>query len=153
VSIAVATDEEWRALCNATTHQEWAEEERFYTGIERWRNQEELDKLLEAWTITHTQYEVMNILQKVGVAAVPSFSAEEIWSDPHLDARGNFEVVTHPMLGAQPVLAPPCKLSVTPSRITRHGPMLGEDNEYIFGELLGLSGNEVAQLKEKMIIC
>ncbi|MFC2059035.1 CaiB/BaiF CoA transferase family protein [Chloroflexota bacterium] len=153
VSIAVATDDEWGALCNAIGNPAWTGEERFSDGVERWKNQEELDKLLESWTIERTQYEVMDTLQKGGVAAVPSFSAEEIWSDTHLDARGNFEVVTHPTLGAQPVLTPPCKLSVTPSRITRYGPMLGEDNEYIFGELLGLSSKEIAQLKEKLVIC
>jgi len=153
VSIAVATDKEWEALCGAIGSPAWTGAERFSDGLERWRNQEELDKLLESWTIERTQYEVTDVLQTAGVAAAPSFSAEEIWSDPHLEARGAFEVVEHPVLGAQPLIGPAWKLSETPARISRHGPMLGQDNEYIFGDLLGLSSKEIAQLKEKLVIC
>jgi len=153
VSIVVAEENEWETLCNAMGNPEWAKDRRVDTGYERWQNQEELDRLIQSWTIEHTSYEVMHTLQQVGVAAFPSLSANEIWADPHLEARSWSEIVDHPALGAQMVIKPPWKLSETPVRIKRHGPMLGQDNEYVFGELLGLSSADISQLVEREVIC
>jgi benzylsuccinate CoA-transferase BbsF subunit len=152
VSIAVSSQEEWLALCRAVGHPEWAEEGKFSDAPSRWQNQEELDRLLEAWTLGHTSYEVMDILQKVGVAAVPSFTAEDLYTDPHLAERGLFEVVEHPALGATPVLGCPWSLSASPARIRRPAPLFGEHNDYVFGELLGLSRGEISRLEEARAI-
>lgn len=152
VSIAVGSDEEWKAFCDVLGNPEWAREERFVTGLGRWHNQEELDKLIEAWTINYTDYEVMERLQQAGVAAMPSMGMDEIWTDPHLGARGVFEVVEHPKLGAQPMVVSPCRLSLTPLKIKRHGTMLGEDNQHVFSELLGLSQRKISDLIERRII-
>ncbi len=152
VSIAIATDEEWNAFCTAIGNPEWTKDERFSDAYSRWQNQEQMDVFIREWTINYTHYEVMELLQKAGVAAVPSFNSPEIWGDPHLDARGLTVIVDHPALGAQPVLAPPWKLSRTPAEITRHGTMLGEYNEYVFGDLLGLSKEEISMLVNKGVI-
>jgi benzylsuccinate CoA-transferase BbsF subunit len=152
VSIAIGSDEEWAAFCGAIGSPGWIEEERFRDGFSRWQHQEELDKLIEAWTINYTDREVMEILQKAGVAAIPSFSIDEIWNDPHLGERGIFEVVDHPVLGAQPLIRCPCRLSVTPPKITRPGPLLGGDNQYVFCEILGLSKKEISDLVWRGII-
>ncbi len=152
VSIAIATDEEWEAFCNAIGNPGWTDDERFADAHSRWQNQEQMDIFIQEWTMNYTHYEVMDILQKAGVAAVPSFNSPEIWGDPHLDARGLTVIVDHPALGAQPVLSPPWKLSRTPAEITRHGTMLGEYNEYVFGDLLGLSREEISRLASKGVI-
>ena len=131
---------------------DWTGEERFADAYLRWENQEELDKLIGAWTINHTHYEVMDILQKVGVAAMPSFSSEEIYSDPHLKERGLATQIEHPILGKQSIINPPWRLSETPARIYRHAPLFGEHNEFVLGELLGMSGGEIARLKEEKVI-
>lgn len=152
VSIVIGTDEEWSAFCTAIGNPEWTGDERFSDAYSRWQNQEQMDIFIQEWTMNHTHYEVMDILQKAGVAAVPSFNSPEIWGDPHLDARGLTVIVDHPALGAQPVLAPPWKLSRTPAEITKHGTMLGEYNEYVFGELLGLSKAEISRLVNRGVI-
>ena len=152
ISIAIGTDEEWAAFCDAIGNPDWTKDEKFRDGPGRWRNQEELDRLVEAWTITHTDREAMDILQAAGVAAVPSFSIDELWADPHLGERGVFEVVDHAVLGAQPLVRPPCRLSLTPQRIQRHGTMLGQYNQWVYGELLGLSDDEISELVEKDVI-
>ncbi|MGB2856628.1 MAG: CoA transferase [Dehalococcoidia bacterium] len=152
VSIAVATDEEWQAFCNAAGHPEWASDERFADTYSRWKNERELNDLIGEWTVNYTHYEVTEILQKAGVAAIPSFSNEEIFSDPHFKARELAVEVEHPSMGKQVVLGPPWRLSETPARVTKSAPTMGENNEYVFGEILGMSGKEIARLIEEEII-
>ncbi len=152
VSIAIATDEEWQAFCQAIGRPEWISDKRFANAQSRWQNQSELDNLISQWTINHTHYEVTQILQKVGVAAFPSMSREELAHDPHLIQRGAFVEVEHPEAGRQTFLAPPWKLSATPAQIIRHSPLLGEDNEYVFCELMGMPIEEFATLVGEGII-
>ena len=66
ISIAVATDEEWAALCQVMGNPEWTKGERFLTASARWQNQEELDRLIQQWTSNYSHYEVMEMLQAAG---------------------------------------------------------------------------------------
>ena len=151
-SIAVATDEEWVALCQAMGNPEWASDGLFSDSSSRWQNQEHLDRLIGEWTINHSHYEVMERLQAHGVAAMPSFSAEELFSDPHLREREIATEVNHPVMGKQVVLNPPWKLSETPARVEKASPLLGEHNEYVFGELLGMPRQEITRLIDEQVI-
>lgn len=152
VSIAVSTDEEWQSFCDATRHPEWAGDDRFSDAYSRWKNQEELDRLVAGWTINYTHYEVTGILQNAGVAAMPSLSNEEILSDAHFKEQNLAVEAEHPVMGKQVVLGPPWRLSETPARVTRSSPLIGEHNEYVFGELLGMSSNEIGRLMDEEII-
>lgn len=152
ISIAVGGDSEWKSLCEATGHPEWMADARFGDQLSRWKNQDALDKLVGKWTRKHAHFDVMNVLQKGGVAAAPSMSSEDAFKDPHLKARKFATVVRHPEIGKQTVLAPPYKMSVTPPRIKRHAPLLGEQNEYVFGELLGISKREIVALAEEEVV-
>jgi benzylsuccinate CoA-transferase BbsF subunit len=152
VSIAVSTDEEWRALCDAAGRPEWASDERFADAYSRWKNEKELDELIGEWTANYTNYEVTEILQKAGVAAMPSFSNEEIFSDPHFKARNLAVEVEHPAMGKQVVFGPPWRFSETPARVVKSAPTIGESNDYVFGEILGMSGREIARLVDEEII-
>jgi len=152
VSIAVASDEEWQAFCQATGHPEWAADERFADAFGRWKNQEELDRVVTEWTVNHTHYEVTEILQKAGVAAMPSLSNAEIFADPHFKERGLAVEVQHAVMGKQVVLGPPWRFSETPARVTKAAPLIGEHDEYVFGDLLGLSSKEVSRLVDEEVI-
>ena len=152
VSIAVATDEEWRALCEATGHPEWARDERFADAYSRKKNEDLLDAVIGEWTANHAHLEVTEILQRAGVAAMPSFSNEEIFNDPHFKERGLAVEVEHPAMGKQVVLGPPWRLSETPAEVTRSSPLIGEHNEYIFGELLGMPTVEIGRLVDEEVI-
>ena len=152
VSIAVSTDDEWRALCDAAGHPEWATDERFSDAYSRWKNEKELDDLIGEWTANHTHYEVTEILQKAGVAAMPSFSNEEIFSDPHFKARSLAVEVEHPAMGKQVVIGPPWRFSETPARVVKSAPTIGENNDYVFGEILGMSSKDIARLVEEEVI-
>jgi len=152
VSIAVSNDEEWAALCRAMGNPAWTEGERFADQFSRWQHQNKLDELIEAWTVNHTHYEVMQMLQSVGVAAAPSFSNEELFSNPHCQERECFTPVQHPEEGELYVLAPPWKFSATPAKVNGPAPLLGEHNEYVLGELLGMSKEEISRLTAEKVL-
>jgi benzylsuccinate CoA-transferase BbsF subunit len=152
ISIAVANDREWRALCRVMEKPELAEDQRFSTAERRLRHQEELDRIIGEWSRDKDDYQLMHELQEAGVAAAPSLSSKALFEDPHLVARGTFLQVDHPLLGKDWVLSPPWRLSATPASIRRHAPSLGEHSERIFGELLGMSPEEIEALKKEEAI-
>jgi benzylsuccinate CoA-transferase BbsF subunit len=152
ISIAVANDREWRALCDAMGKPELAEDERFSQAETRWNHQDELDRIISDWTRNRDDYELMHELQRAGVAATPSLSNKALFQDPHLEERGTFLQVDHPFLGKDWVLSPPWRLSETPASIRRHAPMLGEHHHQIFEKLLGMSPGEIESLKEEQVI-
>lgn len=152
ISIAVATDEEWEAFCKVLGSPEWSREEDFSTAYKRWKNQDRLDKLIEEWTVNYRQYEIMELLQSAGVAAMPSFKAKDLFTNPHLIAREAIAEVHHPVLGVRKTIAPPWKMSETPARIYKHPPLLGADNDYVFSEILGMPQAEIDRLKEEQVI-
>lgn len=152
ISIAVGNDREWKALCKVMGEPEWCRKKEYADMPGRWKNRKELNSRLEEWTAGHTHYELMERLQEAGVAAMPSFDAEEILRDSHTKARGLFTAVHHQKIGDQVVMNPAWKFSETPARITKAGPLMGESNEEIFGSLLGLKQVETELLKEKKVI-
>ena len=152
ISIAVADDREWQSLCGAMGREDLARDSRFSTRESRWRNQEELDAIIGAWTADRDPYEVMHHLQAVGVAAAPSLSNEALFKDPHLAERGAFAAVEHPVLGKDWVIGPPFRLGETPARVRRHAPLLGEHNHEVFEGRLGMSREEIRRLEEQQVI-
>jgi len=152
ISIAVGNDEEWKALCKVMGDPEWAKDEKFSDPFLRWLNQEELDRLIETWTVNYDCLELMKILQEAGVAAMPSFNTKDLAEDPHLKERKAFSLLEHPKFGKYYVLSPPWRLSDTPVEATKCFPDIGEDNRYVLGELLGMSDEEIEELRERGVI-
>ena len=151
-ALAVFTDEEWLGFKRALGNPPWAEDKRFTTLASRLENKSELDRLVEDWTREHTAEEAMASLQRQGVAAGVVQSAADLAKDPQLKHRGFFIELDHPELGKTISDAAPIRLSDTPARYTRAAQVLGQDNDYVYGELLGLSPGELAELKKQGII-
>ncbi|MBI2886391.1 MAG: CoA transferase [Chloroflexi bacterium] len=152
VSIAVYADEEWSALCAAMGRPDLLEDPRFRDQLNRWRHQGALEQQISAWTRTYSDIEVMRLLQQAGVAAMPSFSSKGLSEDLHLQQRQIFQRVQHPELGSLVVLGPPFRLVGSPLRIASAAPLLGEHNAEVFGDLLGLSQEEVRRLGDNGVI-
>jgi crotonobetainyl-CoA:carnitine CoA-transferase CaiB-like acyl-CoA transferase len=152
VSIAVATDEEWRSLCGAIGRPELVEDDRFHTQLDRWKNQREIDPVVAAWTIELTDYDATEILQRRGVAAFPVLNSEQVFADPHLRARRALQDLDDPQFGHRMVLAPPWKLENNPARITSPSPMLSADNRYVMKTLLGKPDAEIADLESRQVL-
>jgi crotonobetainyl-CoA:carnitine CoA-transferase CaiB-like acyl-CoA transferase len=153
VSIGVASDEEWKALCQVMGKAELASDPRYSGSLNRWKNQDELNEIIADWTRQHTHYEITDNLQKVGVAAGPLLTIPELFEDPHLEERGFFEMVSHREAGTHRYEGSPIRLS--PSRdktIRTPSPCLGEHNDYVYKEILRLSEAEIAELEEQKVI-
>jgi benzylsuccinate CoA-transferase BbsF subunit len=151
-AVAVSSEEEWRGLKKALGNPPWAEEKRFATPASRLKNKKALDETVGEWTQEHTAEEVMALLQKKGVAAGVVQNAKDLAQDPQLKSRGFFVELDHPELGRTISDANPIRLSDSPPGYTHPAPLPGQDNEYVYGELLGLSRGEINRLKKQGVI-
>lgn len=152
VSIAVKTDEEWRAFCQVMGNPDWTAEPRFADRFSRQRHRDALDRLVAEWTRTRDAYEVTEALQRAGVAAMPVLNIATQYADPHYQERGTYVTCPHPMVGDEPLPGLPWRLSETPGEVRRHAPLLGEHNDHVFQGLLGLEREEVRRLAEASVI-
>jgi len=151
-ALAVSTDEEWQCFKKALGNPLWIEDKGFTTLANRLKNKKALDEMIEDWTQKHTAEEVMALLQKQGVAAGVVQDARDLAQDPQLKERGFFIELDHPVMGKTISDATPIRLSDTPPSYTRPAPLPGQDNNYVYGELIGLSDGEMAELKKKGVI-
>jgi benzylsuccinate CoA-transferase BbsF subunit len=142
ISIVVETDDEWRALVKVMGEPPWARSDRFVDGRSRHENRHELDGRVAAWTSSQRAAEVMTRLQSVGVAAMPSYRASELFTDPHVAFR---DMVTEVASGdgSMPLVRLGGRFSATPMQLDRAGPRMGEHNDEVFRRLLGLSDREI----------
>lgn len=154
VLIAISSDEEWMAFCEAIGNPLWSQDKRFTDVLGRLQNQEDLDRLIEEWTIKHDHYEVMNTLQRVGVAAGAVLTSAELLEDAHLKERGFFQRIDRAEVGTHPYPIPtaPMRFSRAPISISKPAPFLGEDNDYVYGQLLGMSKEEIQSLVDDHMI-
>ena len=152
ISISVANDGEWKALVEAMGNPDWANDAKFADQFRRWHNQDEIDKNIAEWTLNYSDYEIMDTLQKAGVAAVPAFDSEEIFTDLHCQERNVFVPTEHETEGCLYAVAPPWKFSETPARASCAAPDLGQDNDYVLRELLGLSQNDIDKLTADKVL-
>ena len=123
----------------------------FRDSLSRSQNQDELEGLIGEWTRNYTPGEATEILQEAGVPSGPSVSIKELVEDPHLAERGYFVVTEHPVAGKVTLEGIPWKSSVSQPDF-RHAPLLGQDNYYVFHDLLGMSDEEFARLVDQRII-
>jgi len=145
VAIAVFSDEEWQAFAGAIGHPAWTERPAFATLVKRKENEDELEGLIAQWTMARSHVEVERILQEVGVRACMVAKPSDIYADPQLKHRRYFTSLPHPVMGQQDFEIQACYiLSKTPREVTMPSPCLGEHNAYVFGRLLGMSDDEIA---------
>ena len=148
MAISVESDEEWDVFCEVLGNPGWAMDEKF-RGVEGRRgNQDELDANISRWTADKDYKEVMHLLQSRGIAAGAVFTNQDVAEDPHLKDRGYIWDVPHPRAGTRQFLGAPFQMSRTPVVLHRAAPMLGEHNEYVVRDLLGMKAVEAERLKE-----
>jgi crotonobetainyl-CoA:carnitine CoA-transferase CaiB-like acyl-CoA transferase len=152
VAIAVSNEKEWKAFCEAMGNPNWINIPEFINMQKRHENQGKLDKLISSWTINYDHFEVMQKLQKAGVMAGASLNMEEVVNDPHLAERDFFVDIEYPDKTKLRRTGLPWKLSDTPRGNYQYAPSLGEHNNYVFGELLGMSSDNIQELKEEQVI-
>ena len=149
ISIAVADEEEWRAVCRVMARSELADDARFRTLARRKANEDELESLITGWTETLTADEATALLQAEGVPAFAAVSNKDLAENPHLATREFFVELEHPEVGVRRHAGVPWKMSATPCRVRRPAPLHGADTDEVMSGLLGYSAEEIAALRER----
>jgi len=140
-AISAFTNEEWLALCKAMGMPDWSKDPKFATFEGRKDNEDELERHIAEWTVQFSPEEVMTKLQKAGVNAGVVQNCCDLYKDPQLKHRKHFFPVTHPVVGEYDYFCPGFRLEKVPIRPGR-APCLGEHNEYVCTQILGLSDEE-----------
>lgn len=151
LALEVHSDEEFATLARVIGKPELAEDPRFANMVSRKKNESELDQVIEEWTRARDRDWTVNEFCQAGLTVAPSRNARDLYADPHLQERHAFVTVNHPELGEQELVGVPWKMSDCEIAIG-HAPLLGEHNDYVLGELLGLSQAEVDNLRRNDII-
>jgi len=153
ISIAVADDVEWRAMAGVMGVAELAADPRFATGPARLANKAELDAAVSRWTQSLEANLAAERLQAAGVAAHASWTTPEIAADPHLRARRAIVTVQEPDGKERAAVGVPMRLSKGGEiGIDRGTPKLGEHEDYVYGDLLGMSRAERQALQDEEVI-
>ncbi len=150
--ISVSTDDEWFALCTVLGRPDILNDDRLRTLSGRRSHEVHLDGLIGQWTIERTPEEIVDLLQQAGVPAGVVQSAEDLVGDPHLSARRFFVPLEHPAFGLTLNDRPPIRFEDDETVDWKAAPQLGEDNRYVFRELLGLSEEEFLDYIEQGVI-
>jgi benzylsuccinate CoA-transferase BbsF subunit len=152
VAIACRHDDDWAALAQVIGTP-WAAEDRFKGLAGRLAAPDELDARLDGWTRQRDRDATVALVRAAGVPGAPVLRPpERCDANPDNDAWGLWPTATHTMHGPIRVDGLPVHLSATDWRFERGGPVLGEDNERVLGELLGLTPAEIGRLAEDGVI-
>ena len=149
VLIAGNADTVFARLAKAVGSPGWIEDEKFADHHARGENMEELDEKISAWTRERSVKEVLEVMAEAGVPSGKVFTAKDMVEDEHYAARQNVVTIEDPEIGAFPMQNVVPRLSDTPGEIQWTGPALGQHNEEVYGEVLGLSTEELAGLHER----
>ncbi len=151
-TISVRTEDEWQALCRAMGQPAWSQDSQFASRTAREQNADALERHLSAWTATQTPQAVLDCLQAAGVPSGIVKNAQDLASDPQLKHRQHYVTLQHPDIGENVVDQFGFRLSKTPGGPVRPAPQIGQHNAYVFGELLGMSDEEIAKLQEEGVM-
>jgi benzylsuccinate CoA-transferase BbsF subunit len=152
LTVSVSNDTQWQGLLAALGNPSWGQDPRFATQTGRLAHREELDRLVEAWTIQHDAEAAADTLQKAGVPAGVVQNCLDLHQDPRLEAWGMFQYLEHKEMGPSPYEGHQFHLSKTPGELRWAAPVMGQHNEYVFKEILGLSQEEIVKLAEEKVI-
>lgn len=150
--IGANQDSVWARMAEAMGRPELATDQRYATHGARGINQIELDELISDWTKDFPVAELEELLHKHGIPNGKINRAPEMLEDPQFRARDAIIRVYHPEFGniAMQNVAP--KLSETQGAVRHPGPKLGEHNNYVWGDLVGNSEDDIADLRDRGII-
>ena len=147
IAITVASDEQWAALRTVMGDPEWAASPELATGAGRAASQDVLDENLAAWTRGFEDEALFHRLQQAGVPAAPVLQSWRVLADPHVQARGLYEPCElEDDIGVYSYPVPLYRLPASEGGIRRPPVALGQDNDYVYREVLGVSDEEYDRL-------
>ncbi|RJQ75219.1 MAG: CoA transferase [Desulfobacteraceae bacterium] len=147
-ALAVGSNDTWLAFCRVIGNPSWCAQSRFSTHRDRKINEDELDTRVEQWTIDHTPKEVMGRMQAAGIPAGVVNRPSDTFTDPQLTERQAYRTVHHPEIGEHFAfnMTAGTHFSRIHPKVERSSPCIGEHNDYVCRDLLGMSENEMRDL-------
>jgi CoA:oxalate CoA-transferase len=153
VAIFTASERHWDSIARVLGREDLLVNPDFAGTPARAARMEEIDAMVEAWTLGRGKEEVMAVLTEAHVPCAPVRTAAEVVNDPHLRERGVWVDVDHPRRGKTRVPISPIRLhGSAPASVERPAPLLGQDTDRVLSELLGLSAEELAALHAAGVI-
>ena len=152
VVLVCSTEKTWIRLAESMGRADLIDDPRYKTNMERMQNDEDLQKIVKAFIGSLNNDELIEKMDTDGVPISPILSIEDIFNNPQYMARENILEVEHPRLGSVKVPGIVPKFSATPGRIRHRAPELGEHNEEILKNEIGLTEKQIEQLYEKGVI-
>lgn len=153
VYIAAVADPHYKKLMNLIGRPELASDPEFATSFKRKQAQKFLDPIIENWVSQYTVEEVFKMLSEEGIPAAPVNNIEQLVKDPHIKERDMMVEIEHPTIGKLPLVGNPIKLSDTPVQMRSVPPsVVGQHNQEVLTELLGLSEADVLALQEQNVL-
>jgi len=152
VSISISTEALWKRYTKLIGREDLTNDPRFTGNANRTINQHYLNNLAAAWAADKTVEEALCLLDEVHIPCGTVQTITEVVEDPQVRAREMVVDIDHPGSGSVPLPGIVIKMSKTPGGIETPAPKVGQHNEEIFGRLLGLSMEEISELKEKKVV-
>ena len=146
-----AGNHHWERLLRVIGREDLLDDPRFATNRDRFAHRDEVDELLKPWMAERTKREVMETLGSAGIPAGAVFDTDELLNDPFLRKRGMFATVEHAVRG--PVTMPGWPVNMSDSHVPlAAAPLLGQDNEQVYGDLLDCSPEQLRELHAQEVI-
>jgi formyl-CoA transferase len=142
---------QWKRLLEAIGRLDVKDDPRFATPESRYAYRAEVDAMISAWTRQHTKLEAMQLLGQADVPAGAVFTTTELSADPYLQKRGAIVTLDHPTRGPMVMPGFPIKLSASTVPVLP-APLLGQHNAEVYGEMLGLTADEIQRLQQAKVI-
>ncbi|MGZ8786285.1 MAG: CaiB/BaiF CoA transferase family protein, partial [Acidimicrobiia bacterium] len=152
VAVAVGNDDQFRKLALLLDSPEWADDPRFARNRDRVANRELIDGLIQQEFGSRTRSEWIEEFDRVGIPSGPINNVAEALSSPQTQARDMVTAVDHPLLGLVRMLGLPISFDQTPATIRSHPPGLGEHTAEVLGEMLGMGGSEIDDLRARGVV-
>ena len=152
IILAVGNDSQYAKFCEVAGRPELSSNPRYTRNADRVRHRAELVPLLEQVMKTRPKADWLAALEAAKVPCGAINSLDEVFVDPHVQARGMVTHWQHALRADLPLVSSPIKLEKTPVRTTMPPPMLGQHTDEVLGELLGADALRLATLRERGII-
>jgi formyl-CoA transferase len=140
----------WKAICQVIGKESWVTDPEFATPAARLPRLKQVFAAVEAWTLTKTKFEAMDLLNQHDIPCGPTLSMEELAHEPALRKTGTIVEVDHPGRGKYLTVGNPIKMSDSPTEVTR-SPLLGEHTDEVLAEI-GYGAAELTELRAKKVI-
>ena len=148
VAMILVTEGQWQNLLRAMGRDDLKDDPRFTVNDARIAHYAETEALVTGWTTAHTRAEIFAATSAHKIPCAPVRDIVEVMADPHMRGRGMLEVAQHHDFGEVVLPNSPLRFHGADPVKLRVSPRIGEHNEAVYGEFLGISATELIRLRE-----